>query len=115
MPGTFAREDQPRMPYVYPSDLGGDFIILMEPKYETISGLAQAQQNNASARYPFNYKHLRHIYIRTVEDTPTAGRQHQRRVPCKKYTLQDAPPDAGSIDGLTGWRHGKLIGEVLSL
>lgn len=112
MAGAFVRNDQPRTPFGYTSDTGIDYYILMEAKYATVSGLTAITGSPTVPLYPLNHKNLRHIYIRTTEDSPTAGRLHSRRVPCAKFNgVTSHPGSADGIDGLTGWTHGKLIGE----
>lgn len=111
MAGTFQRNDQQRVPFLYPGDNGTNYVIYMQPKYAAVSGLTQISGPPNGPAFPGGYKNLRHIYIRTTETGPTPGRLHSRRVPCAKFTGNQTPGNADGIDNLTGWKHGKLIGE----
>lgn len=111
MAGTFARNDQQRVAFLYPSDNGTNYVIYMQPKYATGSGLTRISGPPNGPVYPYSYRNLRHIYIRTTESAPTSGRLHSRRVPCAKFTGNQGPGSFEGLDGLTGWKHGKLIGE----
>ena len=111
MAGSFVRNDQQRVAYLYVSDNGTNYVIYMQPKYQTCSGLTRISGPPNAPLWPYGVRNLRHAYIRTTESSPTAGRLHSRRVPCTKYTGNQTLGSAEGIDGLTGWKHGKLIGE----
>lgn len=111
MSGQFQRVDEQRVPHQYVSDSGTEYYIMMQPKYTQVSQLQLINGTPTVPLYPYNRRNLRHIYIHTVEDGPTAGRPHSRFVPCAAFTGQQAPGSADGIDGLNNWRHGKLIGE----
>jgi hypothetical protein len=115
MSGAFARVDEKRVPFTYPSDDNTDYYILMEPKYTEASGLTAITGTPTVPKYPFNHKSLRHIYIRATEDSPAAGRLHSRRVPCVGYTSIDTPAIVTAIDGISGWTWGNVHGETVHI
>lgn len=97
--------------YIYPCDATeGDTIISMNEKYAAVSGLTEAGNSNAP-RYPFSYKHLRHIYYHASDN----NKLHSRKIPCKRWSQTTPPPTNGSWDGLTTWTHGGVVGERIKL
>ncbi|RTL34630.1 MAG: hypothetical protein EKK48_31045 [Candidatus Melainabacteria bacterium] len=110
MAGTFAHDLQPSKFYVYDSDDGKSYLVKMQDKYASASGLTLADntQVNTLQRYP-NQKRCRHSYLHNVDD---AGKVHRRFVIVSKTHIT-SPGTPGSIDGMSGWQFGGQIGEKI--